>query len=248
MIRNLSLLFFILFSLSTFGQNEIVLSNQNGFEISYRAQKLDQGKKDKWLITVTAVNKTDAPLLYPVQTMKKGDNSFTVNPLASKLSSQVTVRNATGFLASHDVKIIGEMTNLFTEKKASILYQYEPGRIYNYENEINIKSGDTPIVTVTHFYPLKKMGEFNIETSAAFIDGDYKTSCGDTNFSLTLQEQNGTTYLVQSINGKQIKWIKATGTQFTKTSDTNTTLSYNKSKGTFAYSSSDGITCEWTKL
>jgi hypothetical protein len=248
MKNNLLFSLSLLFPVITFGQTEIILSNQNGFEISYKAQKLSEGKKDKWLITVSAVNKTDAPLLYPVLTMKQTDGSIILNPFAGQFSSKVTVRNATGFLSSDGVKIKGEITNLFTEKKASILFLYEPGRIYNYENTINIKHADIPIVTVTHFYPLKKISDFNVEMSAKFIDGDYETSCGKMTFSVTLQEQSSTTYLIQSISGKQIIWIKATSTQFTKQNDANTTLSYNKLKGTFAYSSSDGITCEWSKL
>lgn len=238
----------ILFSLIAFGQDDITLSSQNGFEVTYKKQKLDEGKKDKWLITVTAVNRTDAPLLYAVQTAKQSDGSFSVNPFAGQFSSKVTVRNATGFLSSDGVKIKGEATNFFTEKKAFVLFQYEPGRIYNYENTINIKSGDTPIVTVSHFYPLKKSNDFDIEMSATLIDGDYKTSCGGVSFSVTLQAQTGVTYLVQSIAGKQIRWMKSTSTQFTKESDFNTTLSHNKAKGTFTYSSSDGVTCEWSKL
>jgi len=37
-----------------------------------------------------------------------------------------------------------------------MLYKYDPQRIYNYENTINLKHGDTPIVTISHNYNLKK--------------------------------------------------------------------------------------------
>ena len=238
----------IFLTLTSFGQNEVMISNQNGFEVSYKAQKLSEGSKDKWLVTVMAINKTDVPLYYGVPTMKQNDGSITVNAFANQFSSKVTVRNATGFLASDGVKIKGENSNIFTENKSSLLYQYEPARIYNYENTINIKHGDTPIVTISHIYPLKKISDLNIETSATLIDGDYKNSCGAMTFSIALQEQNGKSFLMQSINGKQIKWIKTSATQFIKENDSNTTLSYNKSKKTFSFSSSDGISCEWNKL
>jgi hypothetical protein len=231
----------------SFSQNPTVISNQNGFEIAYKAQKLNEGKKDEWLVTVTAINKTDKPLYYALQTMKQNNGSFAVNPLATLFSSKVTVRNALGFLSADGVKIKGEESELFTENKTTILFKYDPGRIYNYENTINIKHGDTPIITVTHFYPLKNLNEFNIETSSALIDGDYKTSCAQTIFSLSLKDQNNQTILIQSINGKQIKWIKTSATMFAKENDSNTTLSYSKEKKTFSYSSSDGITCEWSK-
>lgn len=232
----------------SFSQNEKLLSNQNGFEIAYKAQKLEEGKKDKWLVTVTAINKTDKPLYYALLTMKQNDGSIKANPLGALFSSKVTVQNATGFLSSDGVKIKGEESDLFTENKTSILYKYDAGRIYNYESTINVKHGDTPIVTISHFFPLKAINEFNIETSSVLIDGDYKTTCGQTSFSLSLQDQTGKTVLIQSINGKQIKWIKTSATLFAKENDTNTTLSYNKEKKTFSYSSSDGISCEWSRM
>jgi len=42
----------IFFILTSFGQNEVMISNQNRFEVSYKAQKLSEGSKDKWLVTV----------------------------------------------------------------------------------------------------------------------------------------------------------------------------------------------------
>lgn len=241
-------LFAILICFASHSQDEKILSNQSGFEIAYKAQKLEDGKKDKWLVTVTAINKTDQPLYYALQTMKQQDGTVLVNPFGTSFSSKVTVRNATGFLASDGVKIKGEPSEYFTENKSSLLYKYDPGRIYNFENTINIPHGDAPIVTVSHNFPLKAIKEYNVEASSALIDGDYKTTCGQTAFGLSLQDQAGKTYLVQSINGKQIKWVKTSATFFTKENDANSTLSYSKERKTFAYSSSDGVTCEWSKI
>lgn len=238
---------FLLASTFGFSQEEKVLSNQNGFEIKYQAQKLSEGNKDKWLITVTAINNNKDQIFYVLPTLKQNDGSYTFNAFANQFSSKVTVRNATGFLASDGVKIKGEITNVFTEGKGGILAKFDPGRIYNYENTINVKSGETPIVTISHFYPLKRLNEINIEVSSALIDGDYKNNCGGNVFSLSLKEENGKSYLFQSVNGKQIKWIKTSASLFSKENDSNSTLSYNKEKRTFAYSSSDGINCEWTK-
>lgn len=228
-------------------QNEVVISNQNGFTISYKTQKLSEGNKDKWLVTVLAINNTAEKVFYAIPTLKQNDGSYKVNPLVNQASSKVTVRNATGFLASGDVKIKGEQTLLFTENKTGLLFQYDPGRLYNYENTVNVKHGDTPIVTVTHTYQLKNGSDYNIETSSTLIDGDYKTSCGNGFFTITLKDENNKTYLNQTINGKEIKWIKKSSTQFAKETDEGTTLSYNKTKKTFLFSSSDGITCDWTK-
>lgn len=243
----LSIAAMLFLTLALHAQQEVVISNQNGFQISYKAQKLSDGSKDKWLVTVMAINNTQENIYYSVPTMKNTDGTVTVNPLSTQYSSKVTVRNATGFLSSSDVKIKGENSSLYTENKAGYLLQYEPGRMYNYENTFNLKHGDTPIVTVSHNYQLKKAADFNIETSSKNIDGDYKNSCGNGVFTLTLKEENGKTYLVQTVNGKQIKWVKQSSTQFAKESDTGTTLSYNKTKQTFLYSSSEGMNCEWTK-
>lgn len=234
--------------INSFGQDEKILSNQNGFEIAYKAQKLSEGNKDKWLITVTAINKTDQQLYYALPTMKQTNGSYSINSFANQFSSKVTVRNAVGFLASDGVKVKGEPTKYFTENKGSILAQYDPGRIYNYENTIKLKHGDTPIVTVSHNYTLKKLSEFNIEVSATLVDGDYKTSCGSNTFSISTKEENNKTFILQSVNGKQIKWKQTSPTMFVKENDTNSTLSYNKEKKTFSFSSSDGINCEWIKL
>ncbi|TAD81943.1 MAG: hypothetical protein EAY75_16935 [Bacteroidetes bacterium] len=232
----------------SFSQTEKMLSNQNGFEIAYRAQKISGGKKDKWLITVTAVNKTQHAIFYEQPTAVQSPGSTAPNGFAYQSSSKVTVRNAIGFLANDGVMIKGEPTKLFTESKSTVLMQYEPGRIYNYESSVNIKPGDSPIVTVSHYYPLRKLSEFNIQISAELIDGDYKTTCGLNTWSVSMKEENGKSYLIQSVNGKQIKWIKSTATLFLKETDSSTIISYNREKKTFAYSNSDGVNCEWTKL
>jgi hypothetical protein len=238
----------LLVSCLGFAQNEKVLSTQNGFEIAYTAQKIGDGGKDKWLITVSAVNKTEDKLFYSLPTIKQTDGSFAVNTFSSLFSSKVTVRNATGFLASDGVKVKGEPTNFYTLNKAGMLFQYDPGRIYNYENTINVKDGDTPVVTITHTYPLKKLSEFNLEPTAALIEGEYKSTCATTVFSIHIKEEVAKTYLIQSINGRQIKWLRTSSNLFVKETDTGSTLSYNKEKRVFNFSSSDGIACEWQKL
>jgi hypothetical protein len=209
---------------------------------------LSEGKKDKWLIAVTAVNKTGNILYYPVQTAKQTDGSFAVSSFADKYSERVIVRNVTGFLANNVVTIKGEASNIYTENKTSFLYQYDANRIYNFESTFNINHGDSPIVTISHIYPLKKLSDYNIELAATFIDGEYKLSCSNVNFSINLQEQTGKTYLLQSINGRQIRWLRTTATQFVKETDNSTILSYNKSTKTFLYSNADGVACEWIKL
>ncbi|HNF28889.1 MAG TPA: hypothetical protein PLY81_01265, partial [Chitinophagaceae bacterium] len=65
---------------------------------------------------------------------------------------------------------------------------------------------------------------------------------------ISTKEENNKTFILQSVNGKQIKWKQTSPTMFVKENDTNSTLSYNKEKKTFSYSSSDGINCEWIKL
>lgn len=226
---------------------ERVISTQDGFEIKYTSKKLSEGSKDKYLITVTAINRNAYPLFYGVATTNN-NGTVTVNALLNQYSEKVTVRNATGFLASDGVKIKGELLDLFTEGKAQQLYKYDADKPYNYENEINVKHGDTPIITVTHTYSLKPLSRFNIEASAAMLDGTYKNGCGNTTFSIAVQTNQAVTVLVQTVNGKQVRWIKNSATSFTKENDPNSTLSYNKEKNSFLYSNADGVSCEWSKL
>ena len=245
-MKTLLLLAFVAIANISFSQTGKILSNQDGFEVAYTSQKLSDGNKDKYLVTVTAINRNKEPLYYGVRTTKDGTNIY-VSPLSSLFSTKVTVRNATGFLASDGVKIKGEQQDLFTEGRGEQLFKFEVDKIYNYENTINVKKGDTPIITVSHIYQMKPLSKFNIEVSSVLMDGTYKTSCGSVTFGVTLQKQSTRTVLIQSVNGKQIIWVKNTPTSFVKEGDNNSNLTFNKDKSTFMYSTADGVSCEWSK-
>lgn len=229
-------------------QEEKEISNQNKFKITYKTQKLSDGDKDEWLVTATAVNENEDALYYGVQTLKEDNGTYISNALSRQIVSAITVRNAKGFLASDEVKIKGEDTKIFTENMANILFKFEAGQIYNFENTFKVRHGDTPVITISHFYTLKMLKDFKIEMSNEMVEGNYKSTCGQNTFSITLSKENGATYILQSINGKLVKWIKNSSTQFIKENDENTTLSFNKTTNKFSYSSSDGVNCEWTKM
>jgi hypothetical protein len=53
--------------------------------------------------------------------------------------------------------------------------------------------------------------------------------------------------LLQTINGKQIYWKKVSANSFARETDAGTTLSYNSGNNSFNYSTSDGVSCIWTK-
>jgi len=243
----LIVLFFISTKKAVFSQIEKEIYNQNNFRISYKSQKISDGDKDEWLITATAINENDEALYYSVPTVKQNDGSYIANILARQISSAITVRNTKGFLANNEVKIKGEETKILTEDNSNILFKFSAGQIYNFESTFKVRHGDTPIITLSHFYILKPIKEFKIEISNDMIEGNYKSSCGQNSFSLSLSKENGKIFILQSINGKQVKWNKNSSTQFIKENDETTTLSFNKLTNKFSYSSSDGVNCEWTK-
>ena len=80
-----------------------------------------------------------------------------------------------------------------------------------------------------------------------FINGVWNSNCGNNNISLTFVDVANGKILLQSVNGKQIRWIKQTSTTFVRETDSNSTLTFNKGENKFYYTSSDGNNCEWVK-
>lgn len=55
------------------------------------------------------------------------------------------------------------------------------------------------------------------------------------------------TTILQTSNGKQIKWIETSPNIFVKETDVNTILIFNKQNKRFIYTTTEGITMEWIK-
>ena len=104
-------------------------------------------------------------------------------------------------------------------------------------------------MTNTVNYSFSKLADFDLRINREMIDGLWQSTCGSVSMNFAFVERTSTSmaYILQSVNGKQIKWFKQTEITFTRENDNATTLSYQKSNNTFLYSSSDGISCTLTK-
>lgn len=236
----------VLFSTFLFSQETKIIGTKDNVEISYQLTELDKNsKKDKYLITISFENKSDSDLYYALPLMKNSEGKEFLNPLLTRGFANVLIRNSTG-LFRDGRQLIGQETILRTEDNG-VLIGLEKNKIYNVEDEFTVKAGEKPIITNSYLNTLRKLDQFNIKMSDAFINGMWQSNCGNTNISLSIVNENGQEKLLQTVNGKQIKWLKQNSTTFAKENDTNSTLTYNKSNNKFFYSSSDGNNCEWTK-
>lgn len=237
---------FLFANLIAFGQENIVIGTKDNVEISYQLTKLDSNpKKDKYLISVSAQNKNNHNLYYGVELVKNSNGTESTNPFLSNGFSKIIIRNSTGWFGDGK-QIVGQETTVKTETN-EILFNLEKNKIYNFETEFNVKHDDKPIITNTYGSTLRKLEEFNIAINDTFVNGVWVSNCGNNTISLALLDENGKKIILQSVNGKQIRWISASNTNFLKENDNNSTLTYSKSDNKFLYSSSDGNNCEWTK-
>jgi hypothetical protein len=240
------LLSFILISISAISQETKIIGSKDNVEISYQLTELSKGaKKDKYLISISFENKNSYDLFYVLPLIKNNDGTESVGILTNRGFSEITIRNATGLFGSGK-QLIGQETVLRTEDNG-ILLMLEQNRIYNVEAEFNVKTGEKPIITNSYKNTLRKIDEFNLKISEAFVNGIWKSSCGNNQMSLSIIEENGEQKILQNVNGNQIKWIKQSSTSYKKEGDAGSTLTYQKSENKFFYSSSDGNNCTWAK-
>ena len=239
-----------LISFQAMSQTDRLLSNTDGLEISYRSQKLEEGgSKDKYLVNVTAVNNNKYALFYGVRASKGSNGLVSVDGLSFNSVAKVVVRNSVGFLAASDVPVRGEQTSLYADNQQQVLFKFEAGRTYHYEQTFHVKHGDTLVVTFSNNTSLKDIHNFNLDVTQASLEGVFKTSCGGANFNLTYHTDYTTnkSYLIQTVNGRQIKWFKTSELTFIRDYDNSTTITFDKSRGEYLYSNMDGTSCEWFK-
>lgn len=231
-----------LFSIKVFGQEVVTAGEKDNVQISYQLTLLEENnKKDKYLISISTENKNDYDLFYalPLNSEKK------VETLLPTGFSKITIRNSMGWFGDGK-QIIGQETVIRTENN-EILMMLEKQKTYNFETDFNVKHGEKPIVTNSYIYTLRKLNEFNVSINDAFVNGIWQTTCGNGNMSLSLVLEGDVKVIIQSVNGKQFRWLKQSASNFVRENDTNSTLTYNKNENKFYYTSSDGNNCEWTK-
>jgi hypothetical protein len=236
----------IIGNLTIYSQEEIKIGSKENVIITYQLTKLvENPKKDKYLISVSSQNKNDFDLYYPLALMKNANGTESVNLFLATGFAKITIRNSTGWFGDGK-QIEGQQTKIKTENN-ELLVILEKQKIYNFETEFNVKHGDTPIITNSYLNTVRKLSEFNLMLDDSFINGVWNSNCGNNTISLTFIDVENVKILLQSVNGKQIRWIKQSATTFIKESDSNSTLSFSKAENKFYYTSSDGNNCEWNK-
>ena len=232
---------------SLFSQNAIELANIDNVKITYTLTKLEAKEtKDKYLIQVNLTNTNSYPIYYSVPGLVNADKSVTMDPFSLSFA-KVKIRNSTG-LFGDGIGLAGDNTQMMTTTNGFI-HVILPGKIYNSETTFKVKKDEVPLVTNTIKHNLNKLSNYDIRINAATINGLWSSSCTTINMTLAFEENvaGAVPYILQSVNGKQIKWLKQTEITFTRENDNSTTLSYQKSSNTFLYSSADGISCTLTK-
>lgn len=230
-----------------FAQSPIELANIDNVKISYTLTKLEStDKKDKYLIQVTLVNANSNPVYYAIPGIVNADKTVTMDPFNDKFA-KVKIRNSTG-LFGDGIGLSGDNTGLVTTGNGFV-YVIHPGKMYNSETTFKVKTGEAPIVTNTVKQNLNQLSNYDLQINRSMIDGLWKSTCTSVDMSLSYVEMTGTSpaSIIQSVNGKQIKWIKQTDITFVRENDNSTTLSYQKATNSFLFSSSDGISCTLTK-
>jgi hypothetical protein len=237
-------LFFYSFSQA---QDKLTLNNQDGIYVTYELTKIEEGsKKDTYLAVVKAENKNDYDVFYSIPLTKQANGSTAISILENKLFAQSSVRNSTG-LFGDNINLTGQETKLITNDN-KILYSISKGNFITAEKEFKVKKGAKPILTNTFLLPLKSIDNFDIAVNEATINGDWISNCGNIQMTLTMaKNEKNETVIQQLINGKQNIWRKTTANTFEKLNDKTTTLSYNKQNNSFSYSTTDGVSCVWTK-
>ncbi|PHR69712.1 MAG: hypothetical protein COA67_09925 [Lutibacter sp.] len=235
----------LLLSVGAVAQEEIKVGSKYGVDINYTLLKTKEAKKkDVYLIVATATNTNDYDLYYTARKVGTAyDNSFT----------KIKVRNATGIF-SKGRSIHGNNLNVKTTE--GLLSVIKAGEIYNFENTFRVKKGVKPMITNTFIRQLKNYEDFTILLNASAVNGEWKTSCGSGSMSLDYGSQNlkngieekTVDAISQVVNGKQFVWLKIADNSFVRQDNNEYTLSYNNDTGMFKYSTSDGITCDWSKI
>lgn len=239
---------FLLIANKVSSQEEKQLASRDGVTVSYQLILENEGKKkDSYILIVNTENTSDTDLYYNVELHKDNNGNWALPILPEQKGfTKIKVRNSTGWFGDGQ-SLIGEQTDYITTNN-SILFKIKKGNIYSEETDFRVKKGNKPLITNTYLRRLKKIEEFDLKISSKMLDGNYISSCG--NMQINISSGNSTErgdFLTQTTNGKQFIWLRSTTTTFVRENNSDYSLTYNKNNGTFTYSTSDGITCNWKK-
>jgi len=239
------LLFAFISAIVLKAQEEIQLASKDGIKVSYQLILEEQGKKkDKYILIVNAVNTTDNDLFYGVQLTQNDEGKWQFNE--SNGFTIIKVRNATGLFGAGKA-IVAEKTDFITTDN-KLLFVIKKGTIYSDETTFKVAKGDKPLITNTFLKILKSFNSFDIKVNSKILNGNYISSCGNIKINISLENsaEKGD-YLLQTTNGKQFIWIRTSEYTFVRENNSEYSLTFNKKDNSFTYTTTDGITCIWTK-
>lgn len=228
-------------------QEKTVLNNQDGIFVTYELTKIEEtSKKDTYLAVVKAENKNDYDVFYGIPLTKAANGTITISALQNKSFAQTNIRNGTG-LFGDNASLTGIESKFFTNDN-KILFSISKGNFITSEKQFKVKKGVKPIITNTFLIPCKSLDYFDLALNEATINGEWISSCGNMQMTLSLlKDPKGEIAIQQFINGKQNIWRKINTNVFEKLNDRSATLSFNKQASNFNYTTTDGVSCTWIK-
>lgn len=246
-MRNLLIVFCLFISYSLTAQEKITLNAQDGVQVTYELTKMDEGdKKDTYLVIVKAENTNNHDLYYSIPMTKQTNGTYAVPVGANLVFAQTSVRNSTA-LFGDNISLKGTETKITTNDN-KLLYTIPKGSFITGEQKFKVKKGAKPVLTNTFLLPLKPLDYYDVAVNETMINGDWISDCGQVQMNLAItKNEKGETVLQQLVNGRQNNWIKKTANTFEKASDSNATLSFNKTNGSFTYTNTDGVLCIWKR-
>lgn len=231
-------------------QQEKRIAVKDSVEITYQLLlKGHTSKKDKYILIVNAINKSNTDKFYVTPLAKPSSiNQSTVSQAGTSPGfTRVKVRNSTGMFGN-GASIKGEFTGLITTNNEAI-YVIRKGNIYTQETSFRVLKGTAPLITNTFTKTFNDLSNYDLRLTPKMINGDYISDCGDIRLNLNAsKDETGKDIVIQTINGKQFIWIRTSEDTFVRRNNCNeATLTFNKTTNSFQYSTVDGVYCDWVK-
>lgn len=237
----------IIISYSLTAQEKITLNTQDGIQVTYELTKMDEGdKKDTYLVVARAENTNDHDVYYSIPMTRQANGSYVISATANQYFAQTSVRNSTSLFGDH-VNFKGTETKITTNDN-KLLYTIAKGAFVSGEQKFKVKKGAKPVLTNTFLLSLKPLDYYDVAINETMVNGDWISDCGNIQMNLTMiKNEHGDIVLQQLVNGRQNNWVKKTAHTFEKSADSNATLSFNKTNGSFTYTNTDGVLCVWKR-
>lgn len=239
----------LLFFINNYSQEQILLTNDFGVNITYQLILEKEGKKrNTYLLIVKTKNTTEASLFYSVQLHKDDKKEWNL-PVVPKEKSftKIKVTNANSFFGSSKL-LFGDITK-HELKDFQTLLELKNDTVYIEKMRFKIKSNKTPIVSNTYLRRLKKIDQFEFKIGVNTLNGNYTSNCNDNVINLKFQQskRQKDDIITEVINGTKFIWTRFNKTTFIRKDNPEYWLTYNQKDKIFSFSTPEGTVCNWHK-